>query len=151
MQQVLVPSDKPKRLSTKREPPPIFIYMKETKYIWLVDAEGSILELDSVNTRLLNETDFRLDPFSARVPIHASYYRTIRRVFPKMEGKKGIKILYGKTAEETIPFLRQGIKRLPGEASNSRWEDTDGNVKADLEKVLSLALECPNGIWAGEY
>jgi len=71
------------------------------------------------------------------------YYRTI-------DPEIGIRCLYGKSADETIPILEKAIGLLKNDTDRDYWKDTEGNAKRALIQLLVLAKMRPDGIWNGE-
>jgi len=65
-------------------------------------------------------------------------------------GSEGIRTIYGKTGNESIPFLACMISSLGTNRSNDYWEATEGNARAALENLLRLALMAPHGVWDGD-
>lgn len=98
----------------------------------------------------------------AALNITSNYGEILRRVlgggsaeltsFEKMfgGGETGIRLLYGKTAAETIPMLQAAIGHLGDDVNENYWTATEGNVKSALLKVLALAQMRPDGVWAGD-
>ena len=97
---------------------------------------------------------------TADCEIHVTYnYSTIySRVFPQGTAREnppysnkgdneGIKWLYGRTAEESIPVLEQAVEQLGTERDTDYWKATDGNAGRALNTLLGWARENPNGIW----
>lgn len=70
------------------------------------------------------------------------YYRTM--------GDKGIRTIYGLTGEQSIPVLQAAIEQLGDDISLDYWEPTEGNAKAALKDLLTLAEIAPHGIWKGD-
>ena len=56
---------------------------------------------------------------------------------------KGIRALYGKTAEQVVAELDRVIRRMKGMPSADYWEATEGNARAALVNLRRLALLCP--------
>lgn len=55
--------------------------------------------------------------------------------------------LDGKQAVDTIPLLERAIANLGSDVSDDYWEDTEGNAKRALCKVLALAKMRPDAVW----
>jgi hypothetical protein len=62
----------------------------------------------------------------------------------------GIRIIYGMTGEESLPVLRAGAAQLGNDVSPDYWEPTEGNAKAALNDLITLAALLPDGVWAGD-
>lgn len=106
---------------------------------------GQVVQFDephylSGGTYALNGTT------EAWLNITYNYGSILRRVL----GEKGIRGLYGRTAEETIPQLRDAIGQLAPDYSDDYWEPTEGNVKRALLNLLALAERRPDAIWDGD-
>ena len=65
-------------------------------------------------------------------------------------GKKGIRELYGKRAEDTLPLLESAINALNDDADEDYWKSTEGNARLALIQLLMLARMFPDGIWQGD-
>lgn len=70
-------------------------------------------------------------------------------------GEKGIRTIYGMTAEESIPVLKDAISRLDRTAVDADyWKCTEGNVALALQNFVDLAEMVrevdPAAIWAGD-
>lgn len=62
----------------------------------------------------------------------------------------GFRSLYGKSGAESIPILEDVISKLGDETDEDYWKPTEGNVKAALIQLLTLAKMRPDGIWNGD-
>ena len=87
-----------------------------------------------------------------------NYYEQFVRVFPKGTAREnppysnkgdneGIKWLYDRTAEETIPVLERAVEELGTEQDDDYWKATNGNAGRALSTLLEWAREHPNGVW----
>ena len=72
------------------------------------------------------------------------------RFFYDLFGDKGIRFLYGKTAAETIPHLKEASELLNDDVDSDYWKATEGNVKRALLQLLALAELRPDGVWSGD-
>lgn len=72
------------------------------------------------------------------------------KIYYEIFGDKGIRAIYGKTGEESIPLLEQGIGKLQGDTDPDYWKPTEGNAKAALLNLIKLAKMAPHGIWNGD-
>jgi len=70
------------------------------------------------------------------------YFRTL--------GDKGIRTIYGMTGAESIPVLKSAAEKLKNDIDNDYWKSTEGNAKAALLQLISLAEMRPDGIWDGD-
>lgn len=70
--------------------------------------------------------------------------------FYKVLGEQGIRTLYGKTGEETIPMLAEAASKLAADVNVDYWKPTEGNAKAALLSLLALARIRPDGVWQGD-
>lgn len=71
------------------------------------------------------------------------YYRVL-------DAEKGIRVLYGKSGAESIPLLEKAIALLGDDSDQDYWKATEGNAKAALFQLLSLARMRPDGVWTGD-
>ena len=67
-----------------------------------------------------------------------------------IDEEDGIRSLYGKTAAETIPILKEAIDNLDNDVSDNYWDATEGNAKRALIKLLAIAQLRPDGVWKGD-
>lgn len=72
------------------------------------------------------------------------------KFYYELFGEKGIRFLYGKTAAETIPHLKESIALLKDDATGNYWDATEGNAKRALVQLLALAQMRPDGVWQGD-
>jgi hypothetical protein len=70
--------------------------------------------------------------------------------FRRVLGENGIRSIYGKTAEETLPELRRAVAALGDDVSDDYCEATEGNAKAALLNLIALAERAPYGVWDGD-
>lgn len=71
-------------------------------------------------------------------------------IFRKVLGEKGIRTIYGMTGAESIPVLEAAASRLADDATDNYWDDTEGNAKRALLKLVALAKLRPDGVWDGD-
>lgn len=71
-------------------------------------------------------------------------------IFYRILGEKGIRVIYGLTGEESMPILKKAIAELSGDTDVNYWKPTEGNAKAALKNLVSLAIIHPKGIWSGD-
>lgn len=76
-----------------------------------------------------------------------NYSKHFQRV---LDAEKGIRIIYGKPAVDTIPILQAAISQLKDDVDNDYWKATEGNAKAALVKLLTMAKMRPDGVWDGD-
>lgn len=68
-----------------------------------------------------------------------------------IDKEKGIRVLYGMTAKDSIPVLERAIEALTGEPDQDYWAQTEGNARAALCNLLALAkMVPPNSVWDGD-
>jgi hypothetical protein len=67
-----------------------------------------------------------------------------------LDQDKGIRSLYGKTGAEAVPLLEAAIGKLGTDESDDYWEATEGNARAALVNLLTLARACPEGVIDGD-
>lgn len=65
-------------------------------------------------------------------------------------GKEGIRSIYRKTGQQSIPILENAINHLGNETSADYWMPTEGNAKRPLLQLLAMARMRPDGIWKGD-
>lgn len=70
------------------------------------------------------------------------YYRVM--------GEGGIRSIYGKTGLESIPILAAAAAQLGDEIDPNYWVATEGNAKAPLFQLMTIAAMRPDGIWGGD-
>lgn len=70
------------------------------------------------------------------------YYRLL--------GEKGIRSIYGQTAEATRPALQAAADRLGDDVADDYWAPTEGNAKAALLNLIALGDLAPHGVWDGD-
>ena len=114
--------------------------------VGLVDASGEILCLDHRNemgggTHAIGGTN------ELWLNITYNYSEILAKAFNR---GNGIRSIYGKTGEESIPILREAVSRLGDDVDEDYWKATDGNVKIVLQQLLYMAQLRPDGIWAGD-
>ncbi len=70
--------------------------------------------------------------------------------FRKVLGEGGIRTIYGMTGAESIPVLQRAADQLGDDATGNYWDDTEGNAKRALYKLIALAKLRPDGVWDGD-
>ena len=75
-----------------------------------------------------------------------NYSKHFRRVL----GENGIRSIYGKTGEQSLPVLRAAIEQLKTDESEDYWLPTEGNARAALVSLCKLAELFPQGVWDGD-
>jgi len=65
-------------------------------------------------------------------------------------GDKGIRSLYGMTGKESIPILKEVIKKLGTKTDKDYWKSTPGNAGFALQGLLTFAKLRPDGIFKGD-
>ena len=70
--------------------------------------------------------------------------------YKRVLGEKGIRTIYGMTGAESIPLLEAAASRLADDATGNYWDDTEGNAKRALYKLIALAKLRPDGVWDGD-
>jgi hypothetical protein len=78
----------------------------------------------------------------AELNITYNYHKHFSRV---LDG--GLNAIYGRMAAEVIPLLKEAASKLKDDVSENYWEPTEGNAKAALLQLLSLASLRPDGIF----
>ena len=72
-----------------------------------------------------------------------------------LDSRKGIRWLYGKKAQRTIPRLEKAVEKLSGWIGDGvyekdYWAPTFGNARHALEVLLDWAKQNPDGVWEGD-
>jgi hypothetical protein len=75
-----------------------------------------------------------------------NYHRTFKTVI----GEAGIRAIYGMKASESIPLLERAMDQLGDDQDEDYWKATEGNAKAALAALVTLAKACPNAEWTGD-
>lgn len=70
--------------------------------------------------------------------------------FRKVLGEGGIRTIYGMTGAESIPVLQRAADQLGDDTTGNYWDDTEGNAKRALYKLIALAKLRPDGVWDGD-
>ena len=70
--------------------------------------------------------------------------------YEHIDPDKGIRFLYGKTAQEVVHLLAPIIGKLGTERSDDYWDATPGNAGAALADLAALCLKAPHGIIDGD-
>ena len=82
-----------------------------------------------------------------------NYSPLFYEVFPESSAPYhglGIRWLYGKTGEESIPVLEKAVERLGIRRNADYWKATMGNAGWALNILLGWAREHPDGVWWGD-
>lgn len=88
-------------------------------------------------------------PTHAECNITYNYGPKIREVMHP----DGVRWLYGQRAAQTIPALvlaREKLGQEPDALDADYWTPTDRNVHNALTILLTLAINCPEGVWQGD-
>ena len=108
-------------------------------------VNGETLKLDS-NHHMRGGTYCVGGTDEARLNVTYNYYKHFIRVL----GDKGIRTIYGMSGVDSIPVLSNAVSQLADDVSDNYWEPTEGNAKASLIQLLTLAKMRPDGIWNGD-
>lgn len=65
-------------------------------------------------------------------------------------GDEGIRTIYGMTGAESLPVLKTAADQLGDDRDDDYWKPTEGNAKAALLQLITLATLRPDGIWRGD-
>ena len=79
--------------------------------------------------------------------ITCNYSPHFRRV---LDENQGIRVLYGKTALESLPLLASAVQQLGDDVSSDYWAPTEGNARKALLDLMQLAIWLPHGVWDGD-
>ena len=71
-------------------------------------------------------------------------------IFRRVLGDKGIRTIYGMMGAESIPVLQRAADQLGDDVTGNYWDDTEGNAKRALYKLIALAKLRPDGVWDGD-
>jgi hypothetical protein len=72
------------------------------------------------------------------------------KIYYRIFGKKGIRIIYGLSGMESIPILEKAISKLGNDMDMDSWKPTEGNAKKALKELVVIALIHPADIWEGD-
>ena len=115
--------------------------------IYLNDkATGEPLLLDSPHT-ITGGTYVLGGTAKCWLNITYNYYRLYALTIDK---ERGIRWLYGKTARETLPVLKQAVEDLGTDMEDDYWTPTPGNAGAALQGLIVFAEAFPDGVWDGD-
>jgi hypothetical protein len=70
--------------------------------------------------------------------------------YKHIDAERGIRWLYGKTGEETLPRLRAAVEALGNEQAADCWASAPGNAGHALLGLIAFAEARPDGIWQGD-
>lgn len=70
--------------------------------------------------------------------------------FNRVLGTEGIRLIYGMTGKDSIPFLESAILCLKNDVCEDYWAPTEGNAKRALQNLVALAKLAPHGVWKGD-
>ncbi len=70
--------------------------------------------------------------------------------YKRVLGEDGIRTIYGMTGAKSIPVLQRAADQLGDDATGNYWDDTEGNAKRALYKLIALAKLRPDGVWDGD-
>lgn len=71
--------------------------------------------------------------------------------FYRVMGEKGIRTIYGMTAEDSLPVLADAISKLDNDFNPDYWKPTEGNAKKALQSLWELAKKAPrDAVWSGD-
>lgn len=77
-------------------------------------------------------------------------YNYASHFYRLIDKEKGIRFLYGKTGEESIPILNNAIEALNDDFTDDYREPTEGNAKKALQYLVAMAQMRPDGVWSGD-
>ncbi len=60
--------------------------------------------------------------------------------FCRVMGEKGIRTIYGMSADESLPVLAKAVCALGDDTVDNYWTATEGNAKAALLDLMTLAM-----------
>jgi len=84
---------------------------------------------------------------SASINITYNYAVFFREALDETEG---IRWLYGRSGEESVPRLHAAVRELGTNISDDYWEATPGNAGHVLEILLRWARRYPTAVFKGD-
>lgn len=90
----------------------------------------------------------------AELNVTYNYSSHFYRVMPPLlrpDGQKigGIRCICGLTGAESIPVLKAAAEQLGTDEDQDYWKPTEGNARAALLDMITLAAMAPDGVWGG--
>ena len=82
--------------------------------------------------------------------LHLNVTYNYAKIYYYKIGEKGIRTIYGMSGADSIPVLDAAISQLSDDKTENYWEPTEGNAKAALIQLRSMAKMRPDGIWYGD-
>lgn len=110
------------------------------------DCEEEGLAISELPFEAPHGGTFAVGSTRAEFNVTYNYAPILYSLFPD----QGIRFLYGKTAQETVPMLEEAITKLGDDVHPDYWTATEGNVKVALRSLLQMAIACPQGVWSGD-
>lgn len=78
-------------------------------------------------------------------------YNYAKHFYRVLDPEKGIRSLYGRRAGDTIEQLTAAAAQLGDDVDpDDYWNPTEGNAKAALLDLLTMAWLRPDGVWEGD-
>ena len=68
-------------------------------------------------------------------------------IYRDIFGHHGIHVLDNLTGGESIPIIEKAIRLLKDDVADNYWDATEGNARAALINLLTMARMRPDGIW----
>lgn len=81
---------------------------------------------------------------------HANITYNYTEYYSVIDGKEGIRWLYGKTGRKTVRRLLDAILEIGCEVDDNYWKATPGNAGAALIPLLLWAILHPDAVWEGD-
>ena len=95
-------------------------------------------------TYCLTDSEVRECSFNITYNYAKHFYRVV-------DADKGIRVIYGMTAKESIPVLEKAISLLGDDVVEDYWQPTEGNAKESLKGLLEIAKAAnPDSVWEGD-
>lgn len=110
----------------------------------LIDPQShETMEIDGFT----NPRGGKYAPLSCDAELYVTYNYGVH--FRKLNGNKSLPEWLGNlTGAQSCPILCDAITRLGKDVDkNDYYNATEGNARRALKGLLSLALECPDGVW----
>lgn len=113
----------------------------------IVNSEGE--EITAAEPHSIRGGTYALEENRLRLNITYNYWPFFHQLF----GEEGIRWLYGKTIEETLPRLWEALRELRGSPAEDYWAVTEGNAREaiwNLIRLAELATDPAVNYWDGD-
>lgn len=110
---------------------------------------GEVLQLDAPH-HMRGGTYAVGGTTDAHLNVTYNYGPHFYRVIHPNGAQGGIRALYGLSGAQSIPVLDAAIAQLGNDVDPDYWRATEGNAKAALVQLRTLAQMRPDGVWSGD-